>query len=527
MTPPVGSPQALVASPYDTDTPSEKTASDPTLNPSVSHVDGKTGAAADLYDPSRFSHIDEGKVLRKMDVFLIPMLALLYLLSFLDRANIGNAKIEGLQEDLGMTDDQYNWCLTAFFFTYVVFEIPSNILIKRFRPSRWLPFIMVCWGIVATLMGIVRSYTGLLIARVFLGVSEAGLFPGVAYYLTMWYCRHEIQLRQALFFSAASVAGAFGGLLAFGIGKMDGVGGLEGWRWIFILEGIVTCAVAVIAFFCLYDFPETAEFLTEEERAFVVHRLRYQGQKIMVAKDGAAPMVVAQAEEFKWDYVWQAFKDWQIWVSIIVLWGISCPMAGLSLFMPTIIKALGFTSSMAQLMTVPIYTAAAVLAVVSAWCSDKAGKRSPFVLGFMTIAVLGFSMCIGSGDPKVVYGGVFLGACGLYPAFPGIISWLSNNLAGSYKRGVGMALQIGAGNLGGALAANFYRKRDAPRYAMGHGISLGFEILGIIAIVILIVGYRASNRRRERRLAAGAMEQSTPEELSARGDKAITFRYMF
>lgn len=95
-------------------------------------------------------------------------------------ANIGNAKIEGLQEDLGMTDDQYNWCLTAFFFTYVVFEIPSNILIKRFRPSRWLPFIMVCWGIVATLMGIVRSYTGLLIARVFLGVSEAGLFPGVA-----------------------------------------------------------------------------------------------------------------------------------------------------------------------------------------------------------------------------------------------------------------------------------------------------------------------------------------------------------
>jgi len=143
----------------------------------------------------------------------------------------------------------------------------------------------------------------------------------------MWYCRHEIQLRQALFFSAASVAGAFGGLLAFGIGKMDGVGGLEGWRWIFILEGIVTCAVAVIAFFCLYDFPETAEFLTEEERAFVVHRLRYQGQKIMVAKDGAAPMVVAQAEEFKWDYVWQAFKDWQIWVNIIVLWGVSAGAA--------------------------------------------------------------------------------------------------------------------------------------------------------------------------------------------------------
>src|ERR1700709_2452901 len=150
--------------------------------------------------------------------------------------------------------------------------------LKRLKPSIWLPTIMVAWGVVMTLMGIVQSYHGLLIARIFLGVAEAGLYPGVAYYITMWYCRHEGQLRQALFFSAASIAGAFSGLLAFGISKMDGVGGLEGWRWIFILEGIVTVLVAFLAFFVLHDFPETATFLTEEERAFVVYRLKYQGQ---------------------------------------------------------------------------------------------------------------------------------------------------------------------------------------------------------------------------------------------------------
>jgi MFS family permease len=190
-----------------------------------------------------------------MDMRLIPMLALLYLLSFLDRTapssqgpgpctdngytggNIGNAKIEGLQEDLGLTDDQYNWCLTAFFFTYAAFEVPSNLMLKKVRPSIWLPAIMVAWGIVMTLMGIVHNYAGLLSARIFLGVTEAGLFPGVAYYLTNWYKREEIQLRQAMFFSAASVAGAFSGLLAFAIGKMEGVGGLHGWQWIFILEG--------------------------------------------------------------------------------------------------------------------------------------------------------------------------------------------------------------------------------------------------------------------------------------------------
>lgn len=115
-----------------------------------------------------------------MDVRLIPMLALLYLLSFLDRGNIGNAKIEGLQEDLRMTDNQYNLCLTVFFFSYAAFEVPSNLLLKRLRPSRWLPFIMVAWGVVMTLMGIVRNFQGLLSARLFLGVAEAGLYPGCA-----------------------------------------------------------------------------------------------------------------------------------------------------------------------------------------------------------------------------------------------------------------------------------------------------------------------------------------------------------
>jgi len=146
----------------------------------------------------------------------------------------------------------------------------------------------------------------------------------------MWYTRDEIQLRQAMFFSAASIAGAFSGLLAFAIGKMDGIGGLEGWRWIFILEGIVTVVVAIFSFWALYDFPDTASFLTEEERAFVVFRLKYQGQQTKTspgAENGLEGAVmrpqVAEADEFNWKYVTQALCDWQIWASIIVYWGVS------------------------------------------------------------------------------------------------------------------------------------------------------------------------------------------------------------
>lgn len=122
-----------------------------------------------------------------------------------------------------------------------------------------------------------------------------------------------------MFFSAASIAGAFSGVLAFAISKMDGVGNLEGWRWIFILEGIVTVLVALVSYALLYDFPETAKFLTDEERAFVVYRLKFQGQ------DGITQRV-AQVDEFKWKYVGQAFLDWQIWVSIFVYWGVSASL---------------------------------------------------------------------------------------------------------------------------------------------------------------------------------------------------------
>ncbi|KAM5440034.1 hypothetical protein McanMca71_004966 [Microsporum canis] len=464
-----------------------------------------------------FSDIDEKKVIRKMDIRLIPALAILYLLSFLDRGNIGNAKIEGLDVDLGLKGGQFNWCLTVFFFTYSTFEVPSNILLKRLRPSLYLPSIMLAWGTIVTLMGIVQDYKGLLIARIFLGVAEAGLYPGVAYYITMWYCRHEVQLRQAMFFSAASIAGAFSGLLAFAIAKMDGVGGYQGWRWIFILEGLLTVCVAVGAYFFIEDFPETASFLTSREREFIIHRLKFQGS-------GTSGKKIPQTEDFKWKYIKEVFTDWQVYASLFVCVGIICPLYGTSLFLPSIIKDLGYKTSTAQLLTVPIYVTAATLAVIVAFYSDRTGKRSPFVIGCMSLIGIGFIICIsaaGRGVPGVVYAGVFIAICGIYPAFPGAVTWLANNLAGSYKRSAGMAFQIGVGNMSGAMASNFYRAPDAPKYTLGHALELGFLVAGVISAVFMREAYKRVNAKREREGNQGL----TDRELSELGDKAPSFRY--
>ena len=388
----------------------------------------------------------------------------------------------------------------------------------------WLPSIMIAWGACTVCLGVVNDFHSLVAVRICLGIAEAGLYPGVAYYLTMWYCTNEMALRQGLFFSAASVAGAFSGLLAYLIVKMNGVGGYAGWRWIFILEGLLTVVIAIVALFLLYDFPETASFLTPEERAWAVHRLKYQGSS-------RVGRMIAENNKFRWKDVVNAVTDWQLYLGVLMYWGIVCPLYGISLFLPTIIDELGYTAAIAQLLTVPIYITAAALTLVVCYFSDKAAKagksRSPYIFFPMCAILIGFIMAIAGSAagnvPGVVYAGVFIATCGIYPAFPGNITWLSNNLAGSYKRAAGMAFHIGVGNLGGAMASNFYRQVDAPKFLLGHGLEIMFCVIGMIALVALRFSYMRINKTRD--MAEDDGSDNSDQQLSEMGDRAPTFRY--
>jgi len=320
------------------------------------------------------------------------------------------------------------------------------------------------------------------------------------------------------------MAGAFSGLLAYLIVKMNGVGGYAGWRWIFIIEGLLTVVVAIAALFLLYDFPETASFLTPEERAWAAHRLKYQGS----SRSGR---MIAEEDKFKWKYVVQAVTDWQLYLGVLMYWGIVCPLYGISLFLPTIIDELGYTAAIAQLLTIPIYITAAVVTLVVCYFSDKAAKagrsRSAYIFFPMCAILVGFIMAIAGSAagnvPGVVYAGVFIATCGIYPAFPGNITWMSNNLAGSYKRAAGMAFHIGVGNLGGAMASNFYRTVDAPKFLLGHGLEIMFCFIGMIALAGLRFSYMRINKKRDALHDDGS--DHTNQQLSEMGDRAPTFRY--
>ncbi|KAJ5120928.1 uncharacterized protein N7515_010316 [Penicillium bovifimosum] len=441
------------------------------------------------YSASIAEGIDEKALLRKLDYRLLPPLTILYLLSFLDRSNVGNARLEGMTEDINMwvanaAGNQYLTGLTLYFIGYVLFEIPCNVILKRTTPRIWLPTLTLVWGIVATLLGVVQNYSGYLSSRFFLGVAESGLFPGVVFYLSMWYKRNEQHYRVALFFSAASLAGAFGGVLAWGISHMRGVGGLNGWRWIFILEGLLTVLVSIIAYFWVYNYPTTAEFLSKEEREFIQMRLKNNSDAM-------------RDEEFTWSAVLDAFKDPKVWLYGLGFHTMSLPLYTLSLFLPTIIKELGYSAAKAQLLSVPPYAVAFILTLGVAIASEKTRRRAPFIMGSSALGCIGYILLLTQDRAGVSYVGTIFAAAGIYPAVAIVLSWPANNVSGQTKRCIANAMQISIGNLGAVLGTQLYRTESSPRFFLGHGFALGYLVANIVVVSILWLVLRRENAKKE------------------------------
>lgn len=454
------------------------------------------------------------QLLWKLDCRLVPWLSLLYLVSFLDRTNIGNAKLDGLQEDTHMGDTQYNDTLTIFFISYSVFEPLTNVLLKRLRPSVFIPIIMTLWGLCMTFMGFVHNFSGLMAARWFLGLTEAGLFPGISYYLSCWYKRSEFGVRMAIFFSAAALAGSFGGLLAAAIAKMDGIGGKAGWSWIFILEGLGTIIIGVLSFWMVYDFPDEARFLSDEDRRRVLRRLAEDQQSS------------AEHEQFRMDYFWASLKDWKTYLTAIIYMGCDGPLYAFSLFTPTIINELGYTAIRAQLLSVPPYAAAAIMTITIGWIADRTRQRGLCNIFTSILGIVGFAILIGTKTAGARYTGVFLGAMGIYPAIANTLAWCSNNTEGVYKRGVTIGIVIGWGNLNGIVSSNIYRGKDKPNYYPGHGVVLAYLVLFLFGgSLVQHIMLKIENRKRIRGERDHWVEGLDRSQVDLLGDKRPDFLY--
>ncbi|KAI0855757.1 major facilitator superfamily domain-containing protein [Xylaria cubensis] len=421
--------------------------------------------------PPEFDKKLERKVLWKCDTRILPILALLFLCSFFDRTNVGNARLYGLEDEIGITDHQYDIGLAVYYATYIFGEIPSNLILKKVTPSIWLPCLAFVWGVVAMSTGFIKTFNHFVAIRALLGLCEGGLLPGMILYLSSVYRRSELAIRIGIFYTSASLSGAFGGLLARAISELGGRGGLSSWRWIFILFGLFTITVSFTSFWLLPNGVSTAWFLNSEERECAVRRLHTQGA-------GGGGREQEDTERFAWSEVLRGIFSLQTWLTASAYFGILSGLYSFGLFLPTIIKDLGYTANEAQLWSVIPYAVAAVATLFTAYLSDHFRVRGIIMLCSIPIAIIGYAVIANTHNSSVKYGMTFLMATGLYSSVPPVLGWLSNNSAGHYKRATTSALQLAIANAGGFVAVFIYPKAQGPQYHKGHTIILGLLTAG-------------------------------------------------
>lgn len=284
------------------------------------------------------------KLLRKVDTRLMPTLVFMYLLNFLDRSNLAQARQGSLEEDLKMSGTDFNLATSIFFVGYLLMQLPSNLILTRLRPSLYLSASCCMWGVVSTCNAAADTFTHLVVIRFFLGFVEAPFFPGAVFLMSSWYTRAELIRRVAWLYAGNALANMFGGLLGAAIlGNLDGDHGIAGWRWLFIIEGVIAIAFSLCSAFILPNYPHTTKWLSEEERAFAAWRL---------SRDINEPDTYT--EQTIWDGVKLAVRDYRLYV-FLLMQHISLVSQTFQYFFPTIVGTLGYGKIATLWLTVPVW----------------------------------------------------------------------------------------------------------------------------------------------------------------------------
>ncbi len=424
-----------------------------------------------IQDTSRF----EEQTYHKVTVRLLPFLFLCYIVAYLDRVNVGFAKLQ-MQADLGFSDAAYGIGAGIFFIGYFIFEVPSNLLLKKFGAKIWIARIMILWGVISSAMLFVRDQNSFFIMRFLLGVAEAGFFPGVIYYLTLWYPRHYRSRMVALFMTAIALSGVVGGPLSGWIlVHFSDIGGLRGWQWLFLVEGLPSVIVGVLTFWLLDNGPEAAAWLSADEKELLIRRLTEE--EALKQKEGI------QNHTFS-----DAFRSGKVWSLCAVYFGIIMGLYGFGFWMPQIIKdTITPDPWRIGLLSIIPWGLAAVMMVWAGRHSDATGERRWHLSLSCLLAMTGFACC-GLWNSHGVTGLLFITLATIGVMASLATFWaLPTALLSGTAAAAGIAWINSVGNLAGYLGPYLIGLVRSS----GHSMLLAFFLLAacslFAAMVVLLI----------------------------------------
>ncbi|KAL6825319.1 major facilitator superfamily domain-containing protein [Trichoderma camerunense] len=458
----------------------------------------------------------EAKLRWKLDLYLLPSVALLYLFCFIDRANIGNARLAGFEKDLGLTGYDYNTVLSIFYISYIILEIPSNILCKWMGPGWFIPASSLGFGLCSIFTALVHNKAQACAVRFFLGAFETGLLPGIAYYLSRWYRRSELAFRLAMYLVMAPLAGAFGGLLASAILKLPHFGSFTSWRMIFAIEGVITVGLSVISFFTITDRPSTARWLTQDERDLCIARIKSErvGTTTLLDKMDKKKMI-------------RGIKNPMTISTAIIFLFVNITVQGLAFFTPTVVQTIYPHNSVIsqQLYTVPPYIVGAFFTVVFPLLSWHIDRRQIIIAASAPLGMTGYIMFLASTNPRVRYGATFLITSSVFALGPMVNSQVSANVVTDSARSSAIGFTVMLGNIGGLISTWSFLPFDAPNFHIGNGLNLATTTMVLIVSSAMLVWMVRDNRKRDGRNVEEQLNGLSPEEIEDLDWKHPGFRW--
>ncbi|KAJ5898430.1 hypothetical protein N7504_008718 [Penicillium tannophilum] len=457
----------------------------------VEPVESQKPMLENIDDDPVFSYAEQRKIIRRVDLRLVLMLGALHCVCLIDRGNIGAAKLAGMSTELHLIGNRYSVIAVSFFPPYICLQALGPILIRKIGPVNYLSAVCLIWGAVMLSAGFVKTWTQMVGIRVIIGALEAGFFPASVYLISTWYTRYDLQKRYAIFYFLGCVASACTGILSYGITFMNGLGGLTAWRWIFIIQGLITCIIAVIGWFVLIDFPDrmktsARKFLSDSEYDFIMRR---------IGKDRADTVL----EPFNLRKYFAAGLDINIWAFGFIHFSSTTTAYAISYFLPTIYAdGMGFSEGVSLCLFAPPFAAAGVLMYVTSWAGDRYHIRAPILIFNALITIIGLPLLGFTEGNASRMVGAFLTTMGCNSNIPAAMAYQANNIRGQWKRAFASAIFVGLGASGGMTGSLVFRSQDAPNYRLGILTCLGLSCLIIVLVFLLSVRFYYANRKVDR-----------------------------
>ncbi|ETN39953.1 uncharacterized protein HMPREF1541_06180 [Cyphellophora europaea CBS 101466] len=462
------------------------------------------------------------RLVLKLDLIILPLLALSIMMGYLDRGNIGNARLLGMAHDLKLSEQQYLNCVMMFFLGYMLIELPAGMALRYIQPRYVFATALISFGLFSTLIT-VSGYAGIMVLRVLIGLGEA--FVNNAYlYVSLYYMQNELSLRTGKFnaavYSMTPVAGAFSGLLAYGVGTgLEGAHDIPSWRWLFIIEGAATIGFGFIVLALLPGLPETVAakgsflFPHEQERALIMQRLRMSQNTSHAG--------------FQKHQVVMAFKDPKLYLGALLLAPVGIGIGAFNVFLPTFVNQFGFDRLHSQLISIIPYACALISMIFISWLSDRLGRKALVCICSFAVGMIGFIILITATGKVVLLVGACLVAIGTYPGLVIGIAWTLTVHGGYTKKATFMWASQVMIQTYSIIATQVYR--SPPRFFLGHGIALGLYVLGITSAMTLWYLVSRQNRMREaRRLEfeqKGEVDPDMEKSFEELGDFHPGWRY--